>query len=274
MLDRLTRRTFVCGVSTAVATALAGCSEEQSGGGAETPTQTGETDSMATAPSNGTETDATEAATEEYRNGVRQDASISFVVPNDTATLTSQSIQWQAAADGVTMEEAGEVTSGAGHYHIIADSDLVTPGETIPTDDTHVHYGTGQRNGVLELEPGEHMLHLQLGDGAHTAMALTDSIDVTVSDEAGLGVETSVDGSVVNWDASVENYTVGPTSDGITANTGHLHAIINTDPVPTGEVIPSDAQHVHYDDGSTSGSLDLVDQLGDAYESGEQTVYF
>lgn len=274
MVDRLTRRTFVCGVSTAVATVLAGCSEEQSGGGAETPTQTGGTDSMATTPSNGTETDATEAAAEEYRNGVGQDARISFAVPDDAATLTSPSVQWQAVADGVTIEEAGEVTSGAGHYHIIVDSDPVTPGETIPADDTHIHYGTGQRNGVVALDPGEHTLHLQLGDGAHTAMALTDSIDVTVSDEASLSVETNIDGSVVDWEASVENYTIGPTSDGITANTGHLHAIINTNSVPTGEVIPSDSRHVHYGDGSTSGSLDLADQLGDAYESGEQTVHF
>ncbi|MCJ0620045.1 DUF4399 domain-containing protein [Haloarcula hispanica] len=274
MDDRLTRRTFVCGVSTAVATGLAGCSEDQSGGGAGTPTRTGGTDSMATEPANGGDTDTTEAETGAYRNGVGQNASVSVAVPNDTAALTSPSVQWRATADGVTIEEAGEVTSGAGHYHIIVDADPVTPGETIPTDDAHIHYGTGQKDGVLELDPGEHTLHLQLGDGAHTAMALTDSVDVTVSDEASLSVETSVDGSVVDWEASVENYTIGPTSDGITSNTGHLHAIVNTDPVPTGEVIPNDARHVHYGDGSTSGSLDLAEQLGDAYEAGEHTVHF
>lgn len=274
MDDRFTRRAFVCGVSTAFATGLAGCSEEQSGGGAGTPTRTDGTDSMATEPSNGGDTDTTEAETGAYRNGVGQDASVSFSVPDTGATLTTPSVQWQATADGVTIEAAGEVTSGAGHYHIIVDSDPVTPGETIPTDDTHIHYGTGQRDGVLELDPGEHTLHLQVGDGAHTAMALTDSVDVTVSDEASLSVETSVDGSVVDWEASVENYTIGPTSDGVTSNTGHLHAIIDTDPAPVGEVIPSDAQHVHYGDGSTAGSIDIAEQLGDAYESGEQTVHF
>lgn len=283
MVDRLTRRTFICGVPTALAAGLAGCSEEQAGGGAETPTQTEretdttETDGMGTATDETpteTETDATGTADGEYRNGVGPDASVSFAVPEDGASLTSPSVQWQATADGVTIEEAGEVTSGAGHYHIIVDTDPVRPGETIPTDDAHIHYGTGQKDGVLELEPGEHTLHLQVGDGAHTAMALTDSVDVTVSDEASLSVETSVDGSVVDWEASVKNYTIGPTSDGVTPDTGHLHAIIDADPVPVGEVIPSDAQHVHYGDGSTSGNLDLAEQLGDAYESGEHTVHF
>ncbi|MDS0219917.1 DUF4399 domain-containing protein [Haloarcula sp. S1AR25-5A] len=262
MVDRHTRRTFICGVSAAVATGLAGCSDEQAGGGAGTPTRTEP------------ETDAAETTTEEYRNGVEPDANVSVAVPEGGATLTNPSVQWRATAEGVTIEAAGEVTSGAGHYHVIVDTDPVTPGETIPTDDAHIHYGTGQQDGVLELEPGEHTLHLQVGDGAHTAMALTDSVDVTVSDEASLSVETSLDGSVVEWEASAENYTIGPTSDGVASNTGHLHAIIDTDPVPVGEVIPSDARHVHYGDGSTSGSLDIAEQLGDAYESGEHTVHF
>jgi hypothetical protein len=268
------------GVSTAFATGLAGCSGDQAGGGAASPSptesETADTEAAATEmdeTATETETDATETTTE-YRNGVGADASVGFAVPSDSATLTSPSVQWRATADGVTIEEAGEVTDGAGHYHVIVDSDPVTPGETIPADDTHIHYGTGQKDGVLELEPGEHTLHLQVGDGAHTAMALTDSVDVTVSDEASLSVETNADGSVVDWEAAVENYTIGPTSDGITSNTGHLHAIIDTDPVPVGEAIPSDAEHVHYGDGSTSGSLDLAKQLGDTYESGEHTIHF
>lgn len=275
MADRLSRRTFVYSVSTALAAGLAGCSEEQSGGGAGTPSPTASgTGERTDEPPTETETDATETTTGEYRNDVGADASVSFAVPSDGATLTSPSVQWQATADGVTIEEAGEVTSGAGHYHVIVDTDPVTPGETIPADDTHIHYGTGQRDGVLELEPGEHTLHLQVGDGAHTAMALTDSVDVTVSAEASLSVETSIDGSVIDWEATVEKYSIEPTNQGITSNTGHLHAIINTEPVPVGEVIPSDARYVHYGDGSTSGSLDLAEQLGDAYESGEHTVHF
>ncbi len=56
----------------------------------------------------------------------------------------------------------------------------VTPGETIPADDAHVHYGDGATAAQLELSPGEHTLCLQAGDGTHTALDLTDEITFTV----------------------------------------------------------------------------------------------
>jgi hypothetical protein len=207
-------------------------------------------------------------------NGVGPDASVSFAVPTDGAELTSTSVQWDATAEGVTIEAAGEVTEGAGHYHVMVDTDPVTPGEIIPSDDAHIHYGTGQTDGVLELEPGEHTLHLQVADGEHRAMGLTDTVDVTVADEASLSVETSVEGSVVDWTVTAEKYTIEPSSSGINSNAGHLHAIIDTDPVPLGDVIPTDARHVHYGDGSTSGTIDLAEQLGDDYDPGEHTIHF
>jgi len=210
----------------------------------------------------------------EYMNGVGSDASVSFAVPTDGAELTSPYLQWQATADGVSIEESGEVTDGAGHYHIMVDTEAVTPGETIPGDESHIHYGTGQSDGVLELEPGEHTLRLQVADGEHTAMGLTDTVEVSVTDEASLDLETTVDGSVVEWDVTTENYTIEPSSEGINSNAGHLHAIIDSDHVPVGEIIPSDANHVHFGDGSTSGSLDLAEQLGDAYEPGEHKIHF
>ncbi|WP_114594048.1 DUF4399 domain-containing protein [Euzebya pacifica] len=38
----------------------------------------------------------------------------------------------------------------------------------------------GSTSAELELEPGEHTLCLQDGDGEHTALDLTDEITVTV----------------------------------------------------------------------------------------------
>lgn len=100
-------------------------------------------------------------------------------------------------------------------------------------------------------------------------MALTDIVEVSVTDEASLALETAVDGSVVDWSVTAENYTIEPSSEGIDSNAGHLHAIVDAAPVPVGDVIPSDATHVHFGDGSTSGRLDLAEQLGDAYEPGD-----
>lgn len=242
-----TRRTVLGTLTTASAIAVAGC---------------------------GSSSESTPTETEPYMNGVGSDASVAFDVPSDGATLSSTSVQWEAVTDGVTIEESGEVTEGAGHYHIMVDTEAVEPGETIPADDAHIHYGTGQTDGVLDLEPGDHTLRLQVGDGEHTAMALTDAIDVTVADEASLDLETTVSGTVVDWEITAQNYTIEPSSEGINSNAGHLHAIIDAEHVPVGDVIPSDANHVHFGDGSTSGSLDLAEQLGEAYEAGEHTIHF
>jgi len=240
------RRAFLGSLSTTAAVGLAGCTGDGDGGGGDG---------------------------EPYRNGVGADASVSFDLPSGDADLTSTVITWAATADGGTIDEDGEVTEGAGHYHVVVDTDPVTPGETIPSDDAHVHYGTGQTDGVLELAPGDHTLHLQVGAGEHMAMALTDTVEVRVADEASLELDTSVDGSVVDWTVTAENYDIAPSGDGFAANAGHLHAVIDTDPVPTGEVIPSDARHVHFGDGSTSGRLDLAEQL-EEYEAGEHTLHF
>lgn len=256
--ENLLSRRSLLGITAATTVGLAGC-----GGSTSEETLTGTPEPMESTEEDG-----------EYMNGVSSDASVSFAVPMDGAELTSPYLQWQATADGVTIEESGEVNEGAGHYHIMVDTEAVTPGETIPDDESHIHYGTGQRDGVLELEPGDHTLRLQVADGEHTAMGVTDTVEVRVADEATLELDTTVDGSVVEWDVTAENYTIEPSSDGINSNAGHLHAIIDSGHVAAGEVIPSDDNHVHFGDGSTSGSLDLAERLGDAYEPGEHTIHF
>ncbi|UVE51453.1 DUF4399 domain-containing protein [Haloferax larsenii] len=273
------RRAFVGTISSAVAVGLAGCTGDRTAGDETetdaTTTERRETSTESGEPTTTAESDtSTTAESDAYRNGVGSDASITFEVPSAGSELTSTSVQWNATADGVTIEQSGAVSKGAGHYHVIVDTDPVTPGEVIPSDDSHIHYGSGQTDGVLELEPGDYTLHLQVGDGKHKAMDLVETVEVTVSDDASLSLDTSVDGSVVEWDITAEKYTIEPSSEGISSNAGHLHAIIDTDPVPVGDVIPSDAQHVHFGDGSTSGRLDLEAQLGDEYEPGDHTIHF
>ncbi|WP_396610886.1 DUF4399 domain-containing protein [Haloferax sp. S1W] len=271
MGSNVSRRTFVGTISSAVAVGLAGCTGSQAeSGGTEANGTTTEGHKTTTK----SEETTTTAESETYMNGVGADASISFEVPSAESELTSTYVQWNAAADGVTIEQSGAVNDGAGHYHILVDTDPVTPGEVIPSDDSHIHYGSGQTDGVLELEPGDHTLHLQVGDGVHKAMDLVETVEVTVSDDASLSLDTSVDGSVVEWEVTAENYTIEPSSEGITSNAGHLHAIIDADHVPVGDVIPSDAHHVHFGDGSTSGRLDLAAQLGDEYEPGDHKIHF
>jgi hypothetical protein len=105
-----------------------------------------------------------------------------FVEPADGATVSGP-VNVKLAAENFTIEPAGEVKAGAGHLHIMVDTDCVAPGVIVPKDDTHLHYGQGQLEATLELAPGRHTLCLQAADGAHTALSedgLTQVINITV----------------------------------------------------------------------------------------------
>jgi len=107
------------------------------------------------------------------------DATVSFREPADGVTVAGR-VQLSMGADGIIIEEAGEVRDGAGHFHVIADDGCVEPGQAVPRDADHVHFGAGQAEGTIYLEPGIHELCLQAGDGGHIALDATDTVTVDV----------------------------------------------------------------------------------------------
>ncbi|MEX2587131.1 MAG: DUF4399 domain-containing protein [Actinomycetota bacterium] len=108
------------------------------------------------------------------------DFSVAFESPSDGDTVNSP-VLLQMSASGVELEPAGEAREDAGHLHVIVDTDCVEPGQVIPSDDSHVHFGAEPlTERTIELEPGERTLCLQLGDGEHIATGATDTITVTV----------------------------------------------------------------------------------------------
>src|SRR3954468_11055866 len=67
---------------------------------------------------------------------------------------------------GVT--HAGDSFADSGHHHLLIDADEpISPGEPIPQDRKHLHYGAGETEVRIELPPGKHTLQLVLGDGMH-----------------------------------------------------------------------------------------------------------
>jgi hypothetical protein len=91
---------------------------------------------------------------------------------------------------GITLEPQGigKVTEGRGHLHLIVDNGCVEAGQPIPPDGTpgynHVGYGKFQTAASIDLTPGQHTLCLQVGNGAHIALDLTDEVTVTALDPA------------------------------------------------------------------------------------------
>jgi hypothetical protein len=104
---------------------------------------------------------------------------VSFTAPADGAHVAG-GVHVAMTAHGLTIEPAGEVHDGAGHFHVIADDGCVDPGAAVAKDADHVHFGKAQTEGTIYLEPGSHELCLQPGDGAHVALAPTDTVTVDV----------------------------------------------------------------------------------------------
>jgi hypothetical protein len=85
----------------------------------------------------------------------------------DGATVTSPvRVVFGLANFGVAP--AGVTMPNTGHHHLLIDTVEVTPGAPLPAIPGQVvHFGGGQTETVVELEPGAHTLMLVLGDANH-----------------------------------------------------------------------------------------------------------
>lgn len=252
MQKNIPRREFVVSTAAGIsAVAVAGCTQTESEGPAE---------------DNSTSTGGGGNSTDEELS-VPADASVSLSVPvaDELNGLYSPCMAF-FEAENFTVEEAGEVNKGAGHFHVLINTSQIEPGETIPNDDQHLHFGDGSEQGVLDLEPGDHELTLQMGNGEHTALALTDTQSVTVEGLADITLDAPQDGDVfstedtITFEPVVENFLIEEAGE-VTQNAGHHHLLINTAPVDTGTVIPSDDQHIHFGDGTEMPEVD-ASELG------------
>jgi hypothetical protein len=69
---------------------------------------------------------------------------------------------------GMGVTRAGDTTANVGHHHLLVDADeAIVPGEAIPSDKNHLHFGAGQTEARIDLEKGKHTLQLVLGDAEH-----------------------------------------------------------------------------------------------------------
>jgi hypothetical protein len=79
---------------------------------------------------------------------------------------------------------AGTDRPNSGHHHLLIDSDLPPLDQPIPNDFNHLHFGAGQTETELTLNPGEHTLQLLMGDKdhiPHTPPVMSPRIKVRVA---------------------------------------------------------------------------------------------
>lgn len=89
-----------------------------------------------------------------------------FITPTDGAVVESPVIV-KFGLEGMGVAPAGVDVKNTGHHHLLIDTGLPPLDKPIPSDEHHRHFGGGQTEAVLELEPGKHTLQLLLGNHSH-----------------------------------------------------------------------------------------------------------
>jgi len=112
---------------------------------------------------------------------VEQNKKVFFKWPKDGSTVASP-VFIDMGLEGMIVEPAGKVKSGFGHHHLLINQKFWPEGSVIPTSDTTLHYGQGQTDTSIELDPGTYILSLQFADGVHASygekMSATIKINV------------------------------------------------------------------------------------------------
>lgn len=94
-------------------------------------------------------------------------AEVYIISPADGATV-GQHVTVRFGLKGVGVAPAGVSKDRTGHHHLLVDvKQLPVAGQPIPSDAQHIHFGGGQTETTITLEPGTHTLQLELGDIHH-----------------------------------------------------------------------------------------------------------
>ncbi len=94
-------------------------------------------------------------------------AEVYFISPLDGQTVHNP-VTVRFGLRGMGVAPAGVAQANTGHHHLLIDvPELPAPGQPVPADEQHRHFGAGQTETTLELAPGVHTLQLLLGDQAH-----------------------------------------------------------------------------------------------------------
>ena len=106
-----------------------------------------------------------------------------FIEPADNATV-GQEFMVVMGVKGMEVKPAGEMTENTGHHHLLIDEEPIAKGEVVPAGSpTHLHFGKGQTETTVTLEPGKHTLMLQFADGAHQSYGEPLRASITVNVE-------------------------------------------------------------------------------------------
>ena len=114
-------------------------------------------------------------------NEIVNEKKVFFKWPKDGSTVASP-VFIDMGIEGMIVEPAGVVKDGYGHHHILINQIYWPEGQVIPTSDSTLHYGLGQTDASIELDPGKYIISLQFADGVHASYgeSMSHSIEINV----------------------------------------------------------------------------------------------
>ena len=94
-------------------------------------------------------------------------AKVVILSPKNGATV-GRDVLVKFGVKHIKVAPATDTSPGTGHHHLFIDVTSLPPADApIPNDATHKHYGKGQTEDTIHLEPGVHTLQLDFADAAH-----------------------------------------------------------------------------------------------------------
>ena len=105
-----------------------------------------------------------------------------FIEPKDGSINTS-TVEIKFGLKGFGVAPAGYNIPNTGHHHLIIDAELPNLELPIPANNNYVHFGLGQTETTINLEPGTHTLRLLMGNYLHiphTQPIYSEEITITV----------------------------------------------------------------------------------------------
>ena len=106
------------------------------------------------------------AFAESYRTSAPAGAVAYIISPKDGEAVQGP-VTVVFGLKGMGVCPAGLQKANTGHHHLLIDTGLPSFGDPIGKDENHRHFGGGQTEAVIDLEPGNHTLQLLLGDHNH-----------------------------------------------------------------------------------------------------------
>ena len=119
------------------------------------------------------------------RTPAPESATVYIISPAD-GEMVSNPVRVKFGLSGMGVAPAGIKQENTGHHHLLIDidDDSMPPlDRPLPATDQILHFGGGQTEARLELEPGRHSLQLLLGNHIHLPHQppiMSEQITITV----------------------------------------------------------------------------------------------